>query len=300
MPEKKKQHFVPRFYLKYFSDNKKSIGIYNLDNKRYIKSGSLKNQAYEDYFYGKDGEVENLLAVFESDSAKMFSILLEHKEIPPYHSVAHVLLLTFVVFLSARTKYSAETINEMVDKQFKEIYKNDSKLKDSIDNIKIGYDNPAAVSLAITSEVICLTRDLKYKLLINKTDIPFVTSDNPVVKYNQYLENKNKFGSNTGFVSKGFQMFFPISPEVFVIFYDPWAYKLGNKKDDVIKINEKKDINSLNLLQIVNANHNIYFNKNIQERLIKKYIRRGKLYFRKTKGNIKEYFQNKNSSLIHS
>ena len=56
MADKKRQHYVPRFYLKNFSINSegKAIGIYNVEKCKFIPSGSLKSQAYENYFYGED------------------------------------------------------------------------------------------------------------------------------------------------------------------------------------------------------------------------------------------------------
>ena len=46
MTKKKRHHFIPRFYLKRFSINNegKALGLYNLDNKKFIKNAPLKIQ----------------------------------------------------------------------------------------------------------------------------------------------------------------------------------------------------------------------------------------------------------------
>ena len=43
MPSNKKHHYVPRFYLKYFSNNSegKVLGIFNFDQQKYIEAGNL-------------------------------------------------------------------------------------------------------------------------------------------------------------------------------------------------------------------------------------------------------------------
>ena len=51
----KSQHYVPKFYLKLFSNNRegKSIGLHNFKNNKTICFAPIKEQACEDYFYGK-------------------------------------------------------------------------------------------------------------------------------------------------------------------------------------------------------------------------------------------------------
>jgi len=67
MPDNKKHHFVPRFYLKLFSENRKSINIFNLSSRKLIKNGCLKDQCYQDYFYGKDNKTEKDLSDIENE-----------------------------------------------------------------------------------------------------------------------------------------------------------------------------------------------------------------------------------------
>jgi hypothetical protein len=46
MPNKKKQHYIPKFYLKFFSnfDSKTHIGLLNLKNGKYVGSASIDGQ----------------------------------------------------------------------------------------------------------------------------------------------------------------------------------------------------------------------------------------------------------------
>ena len=45
------QHYVPRFYMKYFAN---------------IKNAPISSICSEDYFYDQDGRIENALAVLET------------------------------------------------------------------------------------------------------------------------------------------------------------------------------------------------------------------------------------------
>lgn len=306
MSERKKQHFVPRFYLKYFSNNgdKKAIGIYYIEKDKYIPYGSLKNQAYSNYFYGEDGKIEEALSQLESASADIISSILRPKQLPEHNTVGHMILLTFVVFLSARTQYTAEALNEMIDKQIKTIFREDPRVKDHLDKVEIKYENPAAFSLGVTAELVAVASDLQFKLLINETKHRFITSDNPVVKYNQFLEDKKTYGSNVGLGVKGMQILIPLNPDTYLIFYDAGVYKVGRRKHRVIRLTKERDIDELNILQVVNANRNIYFNHEVEETYILRIARKGKKFLRKRKANVAEYSPviqtpGKNEKLIH-
>ena len=69
----KRQHYVSQFYLKNFSIhlNRKSIGIFNVQREKYIPQASLRGQAYQDYFYGKDGSTENALSSIEKAASRI-------------------------------------------------------------------------------------------------------------------------------------------------------------------------------------------------------------------------------------
>jgi Protein of unknown function (DUF4238) len=303
VPEKKKQHYVPRFYLKNFSNNlnKKTIGVFNLERERFIVNGDLKNQAYKDYFYGKDGQIENELGKLETEVSKVFKKIIEEFYIPTYLSESHLILLIFTIFLAVRTEYSADKQNEILDKVVKTIFKNDPRVKDELDKIVIEHTNPSAFILSIVAKIMPITFDLKYKLIVNKTACPFITSDNPVIRYNQFLEKRQSHGSNVGFATKGLQLFLPINPKIFLIFYDDSTYKVGNKKDSIVLINDEKDIKELNVLSCVNAYKNIYFNDQLSESMIREIYSKAKKFRGERIAIVDEYrsIENKNSSLIH-
>jgi hypothetical protein len=101
--------------------------------------------------------------------------------------------------------------------------------------------------------------DLRLKLLMNDTSEPFITSDNPIVLYNQ-LMNFNTFGSNCGYACKGLQIFVPLDSWKTMLLYDEEAYRVGDGNDFVHHVSNVQDVYELNTLQFVSALDDIYFN----------------------------------------
>ena len=268
MAENKKQHFVPKLLLRHFSNDteKKLINIFNSDTKFYRADCPLKDQGQEDYFYGEDGQIEEALAKLENAAAPIISDIITKGNLPKRESEEYQHLFFFSFLLSYRTKYVVEQMNEVVDKTFQEIAKLDvrfDKFKES--GIRMELNNPAALSLGIVSKGIWQAYDLELVWLINKSTSKFFTSDNPSIRYNQFLESRKHPGGHLGMFTKGLQLFFPISPDFMLVYYDKWAYKFGNKKDKVIFVTNPADIDQLNYLQVINCTEIIYSNNSIKE-----------------------------------
>ncbi|TDY40111.1 uncharacterized protein DUF4238 [Alicyclobacillus sacchari] len=156
-------------------------------------------------------------------------------------------------------------------------------------------------SLAVTTNVIPLTMDLKLKIILNNTDEVFITSDNPVIRYNQFLEKRKPFGSNVGFAVKGLELMLPISPKMFALFYDSSGYKVGHKKDDLVVTDNPTDIRALNVLSCANGYKNVYFNHDISQPVIRDIYAKAKNYRNQYKATADRYDSvgDKIDSLIH-
>lgn len=280
MPEKKKQHFIPKLLLRNFSNDteRKLINVYNPDTNFYRKNCSIKTQGQEDFFYGEDLFFENKLGSLENATAPVISNIISNIEIPIRDSENYGLLFFFSLLLSHRTNYAANRINEMVNKTFQEAAKHDDKISKIIneEKFKLGFKNPAAAVLETVSEAILGAYDLELKLLDNQSSKKFIISDHPSVRYNQYLEKRKHPGGHLGLFTKGLQIFLPISPDKMLVFFDKWAYKIGNKKDIVVKVSNEKDIDSLNYLQIVNCDKTIFSNNSIAEHYLSEFGIRAK------------------------
>ncbi len=263
MPKKKEQHFVPRFYLKRFSLDENRINLHIIEKKKTILSGKLKTQCSKNYFYGKNPVIEDALSKLESDSSNVIRKIVNENKVPKRFTVEHFTLFAFVLFQHSRTKNASEQIEEGTEKFFdlflKEKISQDSDIPvDELDNLTLGYEFPALVSLGHAAIYFPIFTDLQVKIVRNHSDIEFITSDNPVVIYNQYAFGK-KVGSTTGLAVKGLQVFYPIDPFTILVFYDPKIYKVATRKSDFTITNNKDDIDQMNTLQFLNAFETIYF-----------------------------------------
>jgi len=269
MKEKVSQHYVPIFYLKNFSYKHEGIqfSMFNKPSSKYIESASLENQASEKFIYGPDGKIEENLANFSKE---------------------HYLILSFSISLAGRTKQSADEFNDMATKLVRKIAEKHPLLKNHAQNISVHYKLPAVINLGMTLEIVPLTFDLAFKLIINNSTSQFITSDNPVVLYNQFFENKNCL-SQTGFASKGLQIYLPMSPVHLLMFYDRDVYKVGGICHKPIVVDNADDVDNLNLLQIINSSENVYFNEDINENYIRNLYTKSISHLSASRVFLKEY-----------
>ncbi len=90
MAENKRQHFVPQFYMRKFSVDaeRKLISLYVIDGERHVPAASIRDQAYEDYFYGKAG-VEDDLKELEAVVSPIIAKAIGENALPERMSEGH-------------------------------------------------------------------------------------------------------------------------------------------------------------------------------------------------------------------
>jgi hypothetical protein len=285
MAVKKKQHFVPKFYLKNFSTNldQTHIGLYHIPSKNFIVEADLSNQAYDDYFYGKDGIIENNLSELENKARHPLKEVINKKSLPSKNSEDYLVIWAFTLIQDGRTFAQAKEMNESINSQLKEVMKHDITVKDKIDGLVFKLKDAPVFTLSVLQSVMYTARDLSCKLIYNKTNLPFITSDHPVVKYNQFLENRKFDGGRTGLATKGLQLFFPIHPNFLLLFYDSKVYKVGGRKRDLITVENEDEINNMNLLQSLNCDEILYFNKSINKNYLEILIQNRERFYVKNR-----------------
>jgi len=268
--DKKNQHYIPKFYLRNFSykGNGKQIGIFILKNQFYYKNTKLKTQGSKNFFYGTDGVLEDKLSEVEGVLATGIKNSIENKWTPTKESEEHIDLLIFVALTHLRNPVAINnSINnmELLREKLLEIHPDTD-----VDKMapKISHEEALDQSMASLGYTIENMLDLEYKLLINKTSTPFIASDFPVVKLNQFLESRNWKHGKTGYGNMGLQIYIPINDTTAYFLYDPAIYKVGFKKNNYLNLTENSDIDKLNMAQILNCHETIFFN----ERISKHYI----------------------------
>ena len=169
MPQNKRQHYVPRFYLKRFSPDGKSINIWHLPGKEKITSASLRDQCYKDYFYSKQLDVEKGLSINEEHTAYLLEVIEKRCVLPPPLSPEHLAIILYITMQHGRTKFAADQVNDMHDQVFKHLHRQPLKLKGiDIDQFDITINDAPIFTLGMIVQCYPLLLDLAYKLLVEQ------------------------------------------------------------------------------------------------------------------------------------
>jgi len=296
---KERQHFVPKFYLRNFSykANGHQIGVFNTRSSFFIQTAKLKTQAYKPFFYGKDGVVEEYLSEIESSVGPIINSIIQNPKTFFPNKEQYTLLLYFIVLMSGRNPVASDNIIEN-DAQIKQAFSDMSNGRYRIDEERITREESIKIALGNLDFYTTICSDLKIKFLINKCSIPFITGDNPVVKYNQFFENQNWPLSYGGYGTVGIKFLFPISPIITLIIYDGTFYKVGDKKKMFLEIDMLEEINQLNLLQFLNCSSIIFFNELCNNKSIEELFTKSKKYEKanQPKTNIAPFYFNYNGA----
>lgn len=269
----KSHHYVPQFYLRQFSEysGRKEINVFNIRRNEFFKKAPIKGQACRSNFYGDDGKIENALSVMETQ----FSILCKkilNGELVKIQGEDKFLIHYYIILSYLRTKKTADDTDRSAEDLIRFLAYNTSAsglIRDNIDTIKISLNNPASVALSQLKQISAMMWDLEIKVICNKTNRYFITSDSPVCLYNSYLESKKYIRSSRGLALKGTVLAFPISKDKLVYLYDSDVYDYMEKKNE---INDRSHIDSFNKLQIINADETIFYPSLYLEKWIRKYI----------------------------
>lgn len=106
-------------------------------------------------------------------------------------------------------------------------------------------------------------------LIIENDDRMFITSDNPVVRYN-YMYMKRNYYRGYGLGNMGIQLFMPMSPKICLYLFDDIMYltKLSGEGNIILK--DEKTVDRLNKLFYLNSYKYLFFLECGHEHYIKK------------------------------
>lgn len=262
-PKKKRQHYVPKFYLRNFSfDGGNRLHLLHVETLRAIPRIGLKEQCHQDYFYGHDAVVENALQDMEGAAAKVFQAIITERRLPDRATEDDFVFRSFVCMQWGRTKSHAENSEALFSKALKTVYSPEWRAagipQDEIDQLEFGTTYPGAYSLGMAAEMIPFLGDLETKLVVSGTLGEFVTSDTPVVMINPFYLGRFP-GGITGFNVRGLIILVPISPQLLAVLYDAKCYRVGSPGKRVVQLASHGDLVALNNFQCLNAANAIYF-----------------------------------------
>lgn len=275
--KKVNQHYVPQFYQKLFSSSGKSIGKYIIDPKKYISHSSIKNTASKKYYYGETETIEDILMRIEAQASLIIKNIIKNRKVPELNSNEYEMLLLFVLTLEARVlkvgDYQSNQA-EILIKTMLQMRKDngDPDLQEiNLDNFKIETSSPTTNYIRAAASNLAIVRDLNCTLIVSNTYRDFITSDNPVVRYN-YMYNDRQYLKNYGLANMGLQIFLPISPKLCLYIYDDVMYNKKTSCDGNFYVRKASDLDKLNLLFFMNSYNFLLFNNRIKEEYIIKLI----------------------------
>ena len=255
----KKQHFVPRFLLKYFSSDpsQRLISLFYLPESKVIKGVSLRDQAYKKNLYGSDQNLENFLNTIETAASAIIQeiILTESVSISPEDDM---ILKYFINLQINRTPGKIANMQSQFDKMMKIVFRDDPRFKHHLKDFVIKITSPYHFMLVIALQVAPALFDLKVSLLKNGSGEDILIGQHPAVVTNPILYLRKWPGSIQGIGAKGALILLPISPKHVIALYDRKRYGLRNFSK--IGILSKSDVDKINTLQFSYTTDCVYFN----------------------------------------
>jgi len=289
MPTKKKQHFVPKLYMRNFSDGK-IFNIYIHSNNMMKYGVGFKNQCQENYYYGIDLEWENTLGQIEKAYSDIIYKTIMNKKYFPNDSEVEV-IKKFIVFQRQRgtfMEHESKNVRWALKASIAKLVAI-NKLKmfpteEAIEQLKVmNYDidslQVVKTNLENAMNFPSHISDLSMSIIRYVGETKLISSDNPVVFYNAYNQ------PDIGLDHAGLIIMLPITPDTLIVFYDGKMYKEIPKLSCVRNENEVMKLNSI---QFIVSKDILFFRDKETEKNVRKII----LKYRKKR----DHFQNRKTS----
>lgn len=257
MPPKKKNHFVPQFYFRNFVTGD-AISLFNIARKLHIPAASIARQCQRGYLYGKETGIEEALSELEGRVSEVVRDLIRTEKLPEKLSPQYIALVTYINLQMSRAPRHGAEMTQTMTAMFRAAMRDNpslpTKLRAGLDSIEVTHENPVLFQMGISGKYAVLLHDLKPVLIRNDSGIPFVTSDSPVVAFNQWAQDVKHRGV-LGTLCAGLQLFLPLSPKLMLLLYDDGVYTSSSK----IRLLRDSSAQALNALQLSENVDNLYF-----------------------------------------
>lgn len=263
MASNKNQHFVPRCYLRPFTADadQKTVNLYNIDRRLLIYGAPIKSQCSRDYFYGSDARLERAIQAVEGGYASELPSLLTYKN--SINARARIILPRFWFLQHTRTEAASQRTVAMSAEA-------DELIQHPGESFKVEIKQAVQLAMGAYAENLGALDDLKIVLAQNRTQTPFITSDDPAIIVNRWLQNnKLVMGPGYGVHAAGVVCVLPLSALVCCIIYDGDIYSIPHT-NNWIDIRSAEDVDSINNLQYLNCAANLYFHDQQKAELFEK------------------------------
>jgi len=285
----RRQHYIPQLYLRFFSDDKKTVAIFLFQKRLYRPRVPIKSILYKPSLYDNDDTKEQVISRLESrwnSSLKTivgsFSDDLARNDECRISEEDFLNLYSFICFTHMRTRqqisaiaFQSETFVRDMQDRFPEINPTEVAIFDSL--LDPYFEADTALSSGVSMLPYFL--DLVPVFLQNKTTHSFISSDAPIVPLNPFFEQVN-YPGNFGLGNCGLQIYCPLSPKLAVLLYDPDIYRFRDVDHPMIQqVESPKDVRALNGLTISHSYETIVMPPDYPECEIKGLCKRKKYPF---------------------
>lgn len=299
MGNTKRQHYVPRSYLKRFSFDGKRLHTFLLkedmqnvlthDNQnQFLKDISLRNVCVTDDFYTIDEnnshnnngvksmflekdyfqdfvepKLSSVINTFEHLATK---ILTEKKRIASVSfsqiDKMDLALSTFIQYhRTPRQRRIIDAINNVVIQYNKELKNEKCESIKNIKGLDVAFTHADKTFLNMDLWSVFLKKISSYSLLLRVSENGnFFTSDNPVVIHKFGAKGKDII--NVNFYRDDFNVFFPLTPNLILEYYSPNHFPEVIKMNDTISVVDVRYENQVNKYQYLNAEKFLFSHTN--------------------------------------
>lgn len=273
MNKKKKQHYVPQFYLRNFTRQDNKFTLINLKTNSIIENAPCKDQCYENYYYGIDEKWEKKLGAIETEASIIIKKIIDSNTYYPNTSEIKV-LKKYILFQRIRTVDNTDNFLDIelkfIDVYLKNLFKNNNiKLPNNVlVDVKKTYKARTErtipqKNLKMISKLHNAFDDLDCIIInYNTTKNKLISSDNPVIFYNYFSPH------SIGISCVGLIVLLPISDTKIIVLFDSKMYpRYKNKK--IILLSNEKEVELLNCFQVALAKEIVYFKDKTQAPKVK-------------------------------
>ncbi len=222
----KAQHYVPQAYLRNFASERKMEYFICCFDKvtRKIFKPNVKNIANQTGFYNfitNDGEKASIEGFFNYVETKSTFAILALNEKPTISTLLEnrTTLANFFAQQESRTVVFRDVHNDIIRGANQELKTDGFMFQIPTENDTKEFQARFLINKSNVFANALLK--MKWILVSNKTDKPFWTSDNPIIRFNPH---KSELVGNLGLESRGIQLHIPVTPTLAIIICDPIEY----------------------------------------------------------------------------
>lgn len=234
--------------MRQFSVNGSQICVYSFETNT-LERKKIDEVLFRNYVYGKKSDMEKALGAIETSASRVIKKIVDDPYKLELSVNQYCVLIEFIGSLFARTIRNHDNWKKIIDI----IIENIEKKNGDASIAKSMLEEPCTFALHFIGKHLRRLLYLNSCLVVNESDIGFITTDCPVTVYNPVTIRARY--PQYSFYSAGVQLLLSLSPKILLVLYDPDYYKL-NKPTNLVQVKSDTIIRDINRLLIANAFEN--------------------------------------------